>query len=140
MTSVRVDKACEIFPRLSLVVCTLVPIECEFLLCVSVLLLPHFLNNIRLKCLIYSFEWYFFLIFFGDILEMFTYRFRIIPNIFFLCLSVFGSHPYWDSVNNVISPALHESSFLFLKQLWDVFTLVPNYSKFCLYLLVFLIS
>ena len=76
---------------------------------------------------------------FGDILEMFTYRFRIIPSIFVLCLSVFGSHPYWDNVNNVISPALHESSFLSLKQLWDFFTLVPTYLKFCLYLSVFLL-
>ena len=55
---------------------------------------------------------------------MFTYRFRIIPNIFFLCLSVFCWHPYWDSVNYVISWAMHESSFLFLKQLWDVFQIL----------------
>ena len=69
-------------------VCTLVPNNFRFLVCLSVCSLPKFLTEIWLSSDIFSSGWDIFAKFSGDISGIFVHYFKVISDFLYVCWSV----------------------------------------------------
>ena len=101
----------EIFWRHSWDVPTLVPNNSDFLVCLSVCSLSHFLTEIRLSLDISSSSWAIYFKFSGDIPGIFLQSFQIITDFLHVCQSVSWLTFLLKLGYLWISPVLDELSF-----------------------------
>ena len=118
----------QIFWRYSLDVCTLVPNNFRFIVCLSVCALPHFLTEIRLSLDISSSRGAIFFKFSGDIPGMFLHQLKIISGFLYICQSVHCLTSLLKLGYLWISQVVDKLSFfqIFRRHSWDVFALVQN--------------
>ena len=128
----------EIFWRHSQAVCTLVPNNSEFLVCLSVCQLPHFLTEIRqiLGYLLFLMRYLSerFWRHFQDVCTLFPNNSEIL-----VCLSVCSLAYFLTEIRQIQGYLLFLMIYLseiFWRHFWDIFTLFPNNFKFLLCLSV----